>query len=394
MQTTLPTNGQNPTPMFNPRTAPLKLLPDQPESWHNVPRDKPLAFDAAAKIILDAAEADGKREDVGAGALDKSALDYAPADGQLVMIKTEQVGNELRPASAPFAVRRAAFVQLCERAGAPSDYMRRLPAMLAKACLNHGMATSAEGKSGMIRLARGEARAIVGARYAPLDDAQMIEVVREAFVKRDLDKGAIVRAVAVGPKTVLRVTWPTAGGMQVRAGDSIERGIDITNGELGNSSIGVCPMIWRLVCSNGMRAWSSAGASRNLHIGGGTKELLETLVDAVPAAINETLGLVDAMRVAVDRQIADISAEFDRLGTSFKLNTSEVRGVAVEALRNAAPALPESTSAQPLTRMFEQVPVTVYDVMNGITAYAQERGTDRRLELEEIASVYLTQRTR
>lgn len=255
------------------------------------------------------------------------------------------------------------------------------------------MATSAADKTGMIRLAKGEARAIVGARYAPLDDAQMIEVLREALVKRDLDKSVIVRGVAVGPRTVLRLTWPEVTALEVRKGDAIERGLDITNGELGNSSLGVCPMVFRLVCSNGMRAWLAAGASRQMHVGD-PKIVLEKLVDAIPVAINETLGIVDAMRVAVTRQIEDISAEFDRLGSQFKLNTSEVRGVAVETLRNAAPALAESNEKQTLDRMFDRTQASVYDVMNGITAYAQERGTDRRLELEEVAAQYLTVRTR
>lgn len=385
-------NGQPPT--FNPRTSPVVLLPDQKEKWATISRTEPLTFEAAATLIAEAAAEDGRREDVGAGALDKLAVSYDD-HGQLVICKTEQVGDRLVPASTPFPLRKRAFHQLCERANAPADYMARLPAMLTKACLSHGLMTTGADKTGLIRLADGQARAIVGARYAVLDDAKVMEVARTALAKRDLLGGAVVRAVAVGNTMVLRLSWPEATKIEVRSGDVLERGIDITNGELGNRSVGVAPMIWRLLCTNGLRSWGAAGAKRMSHIGD-EERLYEMLVDAVPVALNETFGLVDAMRVAADRMLDNVEAEFDRLSNSYGLTSSEVRGVASSAFIGAARALPASLmSSQTLSEALRETQGwSVYDMVNGITSYAQERGTDRRLELEEVAGSYLVSRTR
>jgi hypothetical protein len=77
---------------------------------------------------------------------------------------------------------------------------------------------------------------------------------------------AQVRSTVHGPHTVLRITLPTEG-VAVRRDDVIEYGLDIGNSEIGLRSMQVTPVTYRLICTNGMRAWRSEAATRLRHAG-------------------------------------------------------------------------------------------------------------------------------
>jgi len=120
---------------FNPRTMPIRTLPDVPERWHALDRGRrggadrePLTFEAAYRLVEAAAREDGEREDVASGALDRLAVDVDPRTGILHVVRTQQVGGGLAPVGEPMPVRRSALADLCTRAHAPADYLSRLPA--------------------------------------------------------------------------------------------------------------------------------------------------------------------------------------------------------------------------------------------------------------------------
>jgi hypothetical protein len=385
------TNGNGQAATFNPVRDPVRLLADQRERWHAMPKGaEPMTFDAAAKLILDAAAEDGRRHDLGAGALDKLAVDVDGRTGQLIMCKTEQRRGVIVPASDPIPLRRGAFKQLCARAKAPSDYLDRIPAKLARACLQHGMIESGADRDGLIRFAGGEARAIVSARYAPLDDVTILEALDTVLARHGLRSDVMVRGVATGPTTVLRLTLPT-GVPPIRIGDVVEAGVDLLNGELGNRSVQIDPSAFRLVCLNGMRGWSSAGDQRRLRHIGKPERLTEALYDAIPAALNDATGQINMLRKAADRIIDDVGDEFSILGT-LGLTQSETQQVTRTVFAERAIALPADTSEWGET-LRGLADLTAYDVLNGVTAYAQTRNTDRRLDLEEAAGAYLRRRS-
>lgn len=393
MQTT--TSGS-----WDPVRNPIRVLPNAMETWVvGQPRDgmgRPrgrsgvsLTWGEARKIIADHAVLDGMREDVGAGALDKLAVSYDET-GLLHICKTEQRNGQLVPASAAIPLRDAAFRHLAERAGAPAAYLAKLPAKLTRACLMHGLTTTDAPTGGLIRLAGGQARAIVSGRYAALDDALVLDQVERALTDRGLLGMVQVRGVAVGTTTVVRVTWARES-IEVRPGDVIEGGIDIVNGEIGNRSVGITPSLYRLVCANGLRAWTPGIARRFNHVGDAGR-LYEAFVDAIPAAIEEAASQGNALRATTEALIDDVAAEFEGL-TAFGLAASEARQVARQVMADHGHALPESTANWP-EALRDVADVTAYDVINGFTAYAQGHRIDRRLEVEEAAGRYLRARSR
>jgi hypothetical protein len=365
-------------------TAPTTLAPlhprrDQTERW--IAHREPLDFEDAAQLVLDAHAEDGERDDVVAH--DVRTWAFGNAEGSMAIAPVPLPGRDV---GARFPLRELAFSQLCTRVGAPPAYVRNLPAKLQMACMNYGM--TKEKQSALLRLAGGEVRAVVSDRYAALDDALVLEVVGEVLDKAGYLPEVRVRASAVGSHTLLRITLP-AECVAVRKNDIIEHGIDIGNSEVGLRSVQITPITYRLICTNGMRAWRSEAAVRMRHVGD-PKRLRDQLRDAVPVAFAEARGDVERWRKATEVLIDNALDEIEGL-RAFGLGQAEVLAVARELVATNG-LLPANSSAETITHALG-VPTTVYDVANAITAVARDRGdVAARLTLEEQGHRYLTRR--
>lgn len=361
--------------------VPLTPLPDQLERWH-AHRD-PIAFDVAAQHVLDAAVADGVRRDV--PTTDLSAWAFGSHDGRTMeLAQIPYAGRHVLP---PVSLREHAFAQLTARIGAPASYVRELPPKLAMACVNFGL-TNHE-RPALLRTAGDAVRAIVSDRYAALDDALVLEILDETLTLAGLQRDAMVRAVATGPHTVIRVTMPSEG-VAVRVGDVIEHGLEIANSELGLRSVQVTPITVRLVCTNGMRATHGAAATRLRHIGDPLR-LRDAFREAVPLALAEARGDIARWKQSVDILIDDALAEVESL-RAFGATTSDVQAIA----RTLSASLTGTDGPRASEEVSEALhrPTWLYDVSNAVTATARDRGTAARLELEQLAHRHLQARTR
>ncbi len=200
----------------------------------------------------------------------------------------------------------------------------------------------------------------------------------------------MVRASATGTTTLMRITLP-GDPYIVKPGDVVESGIDLTNSEVGLRSVGITPISYRLVCSNGLRAWRSESTSRFRHVGD-PKRLRELLRGAIPVALAEARGDLERWRRAVDL-IADSALDEIESLRGFGLGSGEIQAVGRHL------ALEQGVSSQNL-RDFDSLaeilkkPVTVFDLTNAITATARDRSTATRIAMEEAAGGYLARRTR
>jgi len=363
-----------------PSSSPLQPLPDQRATWRSPA--KPMAFDAAAQLVLDAHLEDGERSDIVANQIRSWA--FGSDDGSTMALAPLPLPGRDRLGTYP--VRDLAFTQLCQRIGAPSSYLKALPAKLQMANLNWGLAR--QQSPALLRLAGNEIRAIVSERYAALDDELVLNMVADCLDRSGYGDDAMVRAISTGPHTVLRVTLPSEG-RAVKVGDVIEHGIDIANSELGLRSVQVTPVTYRLVCANGMRSWKSAATMRMRHVGDPDR-LADQLRDAIPVAFAEARGDLERWARAVDRLIDDALEEVEAL-RGFGLTKSDVLAVASEVAAEGG-ALPEHSSAS-VTQALSHHSTTVFDVANAITAAARRKSTDARLSLEEAGHRYLVRRT-
>lgn len=366
-------------------TEPLRLADNQPERWESFPGEGITFYEAASKI-LEADAKDGERQDLGISRIDDWAFGPAP-DGTAALATIPAPGRERRLVP----LRKHAFSQLCERAGAPSSYIAKLPAKLQMACVNHGM-QNAKQNGNLLRLAGGEARAVLSDRYAPFDNHLVIDVLERTLKAAGMLDEARVRSIAYGPTASLRITLPGDDIVvenPTKVGDIVEVGLDLLNGEIGNRAVSITPVTWRLVCLNGLRSKTANETTRLNHIGD-EKRLAEAFSDGVPAALAASRGMRQRMVRAVDMMVDDILGEFEGLA-AFGLGKQDARDIARDVMAERSLALPEDTNEW--GAVFEQVrDVTVYDVVNGVTHMAQQKGIDRRLELEEAADSYLRRR--
>jgi hypothetical protein len=344
-------------------------LPDQANRWAAF-GDSALPFDVAANIVLDSHAKDGARSDVVTASLGKWM--FGTADGTTMQIAPIPLPG--RDHGEALALRDHAFQQLCARLGAPAPYIRELPGKLQIAAVNWGLAKHRD--AAMLRLSRGEVRALVSDRYVPLDDGLLLELVGSCLESAGLRNGARVRAVATGMHTVLRLTLP-GEGVAVHRGDVIEYGIDIANSELGLRSVQVTPITYRLLCTNGLRGWSTNESFRARHIGN-PQRLREHLRDAIPVALASARGDLARWSRAVDVLIDNALEEVELL-RGFGLSRAETQSV-VQQLSSGGHT---PTAA------------TLFDMTNAITAVAREhREASSRLRLEEIGHRYLVNRTK
>jgi hypothetical protein len=375
--------------LFQPNNATtlapaLGVKPDMSVIWRKFDRD-PITLDAAAGAIRRAHAADGDRDDVEIP--DLRAWGVIPAGEHLALAAIPFPGVRQRD---PLLLRATAFRQLCGRMGAPPDYLLGLPAKLQLACANYGMSRLGD-RAGLVRLAGNEARAIVSDRYAKLDDEVVLEALYESLGRLGLQSSIRVRAVATGGMTALRMTFPTEA-QAILPSDPIEYGLDISNGELGARSVGITSSTYRLVCTNGMRAWRSDANLRLRHVGSPNK-LREAFLDGIPVALAESRGQMAQWARSVERMVENVFDEIDGL-RQYGLSASDSRAIATTYAAENGLRLPAKGSAEDIGTLLQQTgEPTVYNVANAITKTAQfSDSPERRFELEEAAHRYLTRR--
>lgn len=156
--------------------------------------------------------------------------------------------------------------QLTDSVGIRWDYIQRMlndgaTDLLAKN-VNHWLRK--ESKNRMIRTIDTEdgtvMRAYLSDRYRPLDNWDLLSAIMPTLEQKEL---VIRSSELTDTKLYLKATLPALQD-EVKPGDIIEMGIVISNSEVGDGSVRVQPLIYRLVCTNGMIAQASI---QKYHIG-------------------------------------------------------------------------------------------------------------------------------
>lgn len=348
------TNGTN-TIAGSTLPPPLTTAPDMRPRWDDVE----LSFDEAAERIVAAHAADGHATDLPITDLHTWAV--APKDGRFSLVPLGR-HHEPRP------LRANAFSNLMTRLGAPAEFVRdRLPAPLQLATVNWLLSMSENPQAATLRLRGGEIGAIVSGRYAPLDPVELVDTLRTALVRHDLLEEVRIRGVASGLVDNMRIILP-GETRELKKGDISNVGIDISTSCFGRSAVHIAPIIWRLVCSNGMRAMERGGQLSFRHVGD-TDRLKAAVAEAIPSALVHARGVMTQWQKAVTFMVEDVERQISEMR---ELTAVERGWVEAELKKETCePELPEH--------------VPLYDLVNALTASAKGAVPARRLELEAMA---------
>jgi hypothetical protein len=354
------TNGTN-TITGSTLPPPLSTASDMRPHWDDVE----LSFDEAADRIVAAHAADGRASDLPVTDIHTWAI--APKDSRFALVP-------LARHHEPKALRANAFSNLMTRLGAPAEFIRdRLPAPLQLATCNWLLGMSEGSSAATLRLRGGEVAAVVSGRYAPLDPVELVDTLRTALARHGLLEEVRVRGVATGLVDNMRLILPTET-RELKKGDVSNVGIDISTSCFGRSAVHIAPLIWRLVCLNGMRSMERGGGFSFRHVGDGDR-LKSAVAEAIPTALVHARGVMRQWQKAVTFMVEDVQKQIEAMR---ELTIPERKGLEHALLKETgAPALPEH--------------VALYDLVNAMTASAKVAVPARRLELEAMAGDILNQ---
>lgn len=340
---------------------PLRTAADMPSTWADVELD----FDTAAERIVRAHAHDGAHRDLPITDLRTWAV--APHGGTFALVP-------LARHHGPKPLRAAAFGNLMTRLGAPGEFLRRLPAPLQLANINYLLAEHDEGSAATLRLRDDEVSAIVSGRYAPLDPVELVETVRDGLQRFGILNDVRVRGVASGLVDNLRLILPSEQtAIKPGVGDVSAVGIDITSSSFARSAVHITPVIWRLVCSNGLKRAERGSGLSFRHVGD-AQRLRDGVVEAIPSALVYARGVMDQWRRSVSFMVEDVQKQIDAMR---ELTTPEKKNLEVAVrLETGHPQLPEH--------------VNLYDFVNAMTASAKSGSPARRLEIEALAGDVLS----
>lgn len=269
--------------------------------------------------------------------------DYV-ADTSRISLQAEPLSGRitLHGANHTLAVNDLAHDQIAGRVGIPSKYYDRMrkeqPQLLVQ---NVNTWFKAQPERRLIRTIGSTARAFLSDRYRPIDNYD----VAEATLPFISEAGCRVESCELTDRRMyLKAVTPKVQA-EIKKGDVVQAGIVISNSEVGCGSVKIEPMVFRLVCLNGMIA--ADHSLRKYHVGkalgDGAEEFyasetrhadnrafLLKVRDVVKAALTFATfdAIVNKMRTATERKVTGDPIQVVELSANhFGLHDDEKAGV-------------------------------------------------------------------
>ena len=163
----------------------------------------------------------------------------------------------------PLEIQQTAHQQIGTYLDIPSKYYDRMlqrdPALLS---YNVNRWFQKEPEQKLLRTMDGKARAFLSNRYRRIDNLDIARVVLPII--GEMEGARFESCEITDDRMYLKVVNPRLQA-EVIPGDIVQAGIMISNSETGLGAVNIQPLIYRLVCSNGMVV-NEAG-TRRAHIG-------------------------------------------------------------------------------------------------------------------------------
>lgn len=290
---------------------------------------------------------------------------------------------ETKDGARPFGITELAKRQLSEKLGIPFPYfdrMREEQPVLLDRNVNTWLAADENGTR-MVRTLDGNVRALLSDRYRRLDNYDLMEHVLP--ILRSLPNSRVESAELTETKLYVKVVAPHLE-FEMAPGDVVQAGVVVTNSEVGHGSLSVQPLIYRLVCRNGLTAVDQS--LRKNHVGRSMDSSPDVVTlfkddtmeaedrafflkvrDVVQAAVSHAtfISIARRMQRTIGIPLAAPLKAVEALGTKYLLNETERNGV--------------------LAHLIAGKDLSAYGLVNAVTHYSQEvTDYDRASEFESI----------
>lgn len=257
--------------------------------------------------------------------------------------------------------------QIAARLGIPTKYFQRMAedaTGLLEDNVNHWFKTQPERR--MIRTIDNKARAFLSDRYRRIDNDAVFNMVFP--ILQEIEDMKIVSCDVSDSRMYLKALFPRIRD-QVSVGDEVQSGLVISNGEVGNGSVKVEPLIYRLICLNGMIIPDHSISRRHIgaHVGSGDGFVEELYRDETIEADDKAL----LMKIEDVVRSATTELTFHRAVNKMKdakENTPISSPIkAIEVLSNRF-GFTEEEQNRVLIKLVSGSDISQYGVMNAVTA--------------------------
>ncbi len=313
--------------------------------------------------------------------------DFIVDTRQVEMI--EDGGGKLSFGGNCFEINEIAHGQIANKLKIPYKYYERMlkeqPELLA-----HNVNTwlSSEPSRRMVRTLDGTARAFLSDKYRRIDN---YEIACEVLpIIQEMQDATVESCEITDSRMYLKVVNPRIQ-TEVVPGDIVQSGLIISNSEVGMGSVSVMPLIYRLVCSNGMIAADSG--VRKFHVGRTNEADDDFRIYASDTLIADErafmLKLRDVVKAATDITKFNAIVEQMRTATKAKITSPDIPGVVKLTAKEFS--IRETETNGILDQLIRGENLSLYGLANAVTRHAQDvESYDRSTELETVAYSIMT----
>lgn len=232
----------------------------------------------------------------------------------------------------------------------------------------------------MLRTLDGRVRAFLSDRYHRIDNFEVAQTVLPII--GEIPDIRIVSCELTDAKLYIKAVNPRLEA-EVKPGDIVQSGIVVTNSETGQGSVSAFPLVYRLVCTNGMVA-SDSGLSRR-HIGKAISDddNLSLFRDETLQADDRAylMKVEDIVRSVIDEARFQFVVDKMRDASEAKITSTDVPGV-VE-LTSKEFNLSQEENNGVLKHLIEGGDLSLYGLANAVTRQSQDlESYDRASDLE------------
>jgi hypothetical protein len=282
------------------------------------------------------------------------------------------------PKDIDFAPSDWAYSQAFSKLGMPGQYMKKMLEVEPEMVADHFNYWTQKSSSDImlrtrVRGNQGFLRGLVSDVYSAYDNDMAMESLGN-ILKMGEGKYEIPEFHIDAKRMHLRVTYKDmskiVGTLKNGEPDYLTLGMDAVNSEVGASSFNIVSMIWRLVCTNGLRRWENNGdafVQRHVHLK--PWEFHGRVLGAITGSLGTGMQFMNSFQDTMAQQLGN---PFDVISKLAKEN-----GFSKEFTERAKEVYEGGDRA--------------YDIINSFTASAREMNNERKLEAERFAGklVYL-----
>jgi len=276
--------------------------------------------------------------------------------------------------------------QISEYTGIPAKYYKKMYAVAPELLVeNVNRWISDKQDKRMVRTLDGHVRALLSDRYRALDNAELAEVALPVL----LNAGCEVASCEVTEKRLYIKALAPRIQAEVSKGDVVQAGIVLSNSEVGYGALTIEPLIYRLVCTNGMIVPDAKLRKTHLGKSSGFEGYVEYFRDETRLALDKALWLQvrDVMNMALSGEGFQVFVE--KLA---RAQSDVVTGDPVQCVEVAKKTLgfTDDESRVVLRHFLTDGDFSRYGFANAVTRSAQDLANyDRATEFERIGGIVI-----